>query len=300
MAAIRYQELQCKSVLNRVKGMPFAWSINPYRGCAHSCHYCYARGTHTYLDLDTGDDFSSIIFVKSNAPAVLRAELSRPGWRREGVSIGSATDPYQPAEGRFRVTRGILEALHDHYTPVTIVTKGTLAIRDVDLLAAMAGRAGCTVCFSVPTVDTSVWRTTEPGTAPPAKRLAVMERLVAAGVHAGVMAAPIIPGLSGTPERLEATVRAAAAHGARFLWSGMLHVGPLVRDHYLQFLHAEYPDLAPLHERLYAGKYVPRAVNERFHAQLDALKAHYGLQDLPRPAQAHLPAQLEMGFAASA
>jgi DNA repair photolyase len=300
MARIRYQELQCKSVLNRVKGMPFAWSINPYRGCVHSCHYCYARGTHTYLDLDTDDDFSSIIFVKSNAPAVLRAELSRPGWRREGVSVGTATDPYQPAEGRFRVTRGVLEALHDYRTPVTIVTKGTLALRDVDLLAAMAARAGCTVCFSVPTVDVSVWRATEPGTAPPAKRLAVMERLVAAGVHAGVMAAPIIPGLSGTSERLDATVRAVAAHGARFLWTGILHVGPLVRDHYLQFLHAEYPDLAPLHERLYGGKYAPRAVNERLHAQVAALKARYGLQDLQRPERAHTPAQLELGFAVSA
>ncbi|MDB5076418.1 MAG: Radical domain protein, partial [Chloroflexi bacterium] len=180
MARVEYRELQCKSVLNRVHGMPFKWSINPYRGCAHSCHYCYARGTHTYLDLGTGDDFSGIIFAKVNAPQVLRAELRRPSWRQEAVSIGSATDPYQPAEGHFRITRSILEALYDHANPTSIVTKGTLVLRDRDLLAALNLRAGCTVCFSVPTIDTAIWRASEPGTAPPAKRLWVMEQLAAA------------------------------------------------------------------------------------------------------------------------
>ena len=216
------------------------------------------------------------------------------------MSVGTATDPYQPAEGRFRVTRGILEALHDHRTPVTLVTKGTLAIRDLDLLAAMATRSGCTVCFSVPTVDLSVWRSTEPGTAPPAKRLAVMEGLAAAGVHAGILAAPIIPGLSGTPARLEATVRAAAEHGARFLWTGLLHVGPLVRAHYLRFLQAEYPELAPFHERLYSGKYAPREVNDRLQAQVAELKERYGLVDLHRPRPVNTAGQLELGFAVSA
>lgn len=252
MARVRYRELHCKSVMNRVHGMPFKWSINPYRGCVHGCHYCYARGTHTYLDLDVDEDFSGIVFAKVNAPDVLRAELRRPSWRRESVSIGSATDPYQPAEGRFQLTNRILRVLHEYHNPVSIVTKGTLILRDRDLLAAMATGAGCTVCFSVPTVDTAIWRATEPGTAPPLQRLNVMARLAAAGIHVGVLAAPIIPGLTGTPEQLEATVRAATEHGARFLWANLLHLGQLERDHYMRFLDNEYPRLVPLHTRLYA------------------------------------------------
>jgi DNA repair photolyase len=296
MARVEYREMHCKTVLNRVRGMPFPWSINPYRGCVHSCHYCYARGTHTYLDLNTDDDFSGVIFAKVNAPQVLRAELGRPSWRREKVSIGTATDPYQPAEGRFRITRAILEVVHDHYTPVSIVTKGTLILRDRDLLATMARRAGCTVCLSIPTVDRSIWRATEPGTAPPAQRLRVLEQLVAAGIHAGVLAAPILPGLSSRPENLEATVRAAAEHGARFLWADLLHLNPLIREHYLGFLRAEYPDLEALHTRLYPGPYAPRAAADHMQVQVAELKERYGLVDRKREVVG--PAQMEMGFSA--
>jgi len=295
MARVEYREMQCKSVLNRVRGMPFPWSINPYRGCVHSCHYCYARGTHTYLDLNTDDDFTGIIFAKVNAPQVLRAELSRPAWRREKVSVGSATDPYQPAEGRFRLTRAILEALHDHATPAGIVTKGTLILRDRDLLAAMAERAGCTVCVSIPTVDPAVWRATEPGTPPPAQRLRVLEQLVAAGIHAGVLAAPILPGISSAPEQLEATVRAAAAHGARFLWANLLHLNPSIRAHYLGFLEAEYPSLVALHTRLYPGPYAARPAAGHLEAQVAALKERHGLVDHRNPIER--PAQMKMTFA---
>jgi len=295
MARVEYREMQCKSVLNRVRGMPFPWSINPYRGCVHSCHYCYARGTHTYLDLNTGADFSGIIFAKVNAPQVLRAELSRPSWRREKVSVGSATDPYQPAEGRFRLTRAILEALHDHATPAGIVTKGTLIVRDRDLLAAMARRAGCTVCISIPTVDPAVWRATEPGTPPPAQRLRVLEQLVAAGIHAGVLAAPILPGISNAPEQLEATVRAAAAHGARFLWANLLHLNPSIREHYLGFLEAEFPSLVTLHTRLYPGPYAARAAAGHLEARVAALKERHGLVDHENPIAR--PTQMKMAFA---
>jgi DNA repair photolyase len=287
--------MQCKSVLNRVRGMPFPWSINPYRGCVHSCHYCYARGTHTYLDLNTGDDFSGIIFAKVNAPQVLRSELSRPSWRREKVSVGSATDPYQPAEGRFRLTRALLEALHEHYTPAGIVTKGTLILRDRDLLAAMAGRAGCTVCISIPTVDPAVWRATEPGTPPPAKRLHVLEQLTAAGIHAGVLAAPILPGISSGPEQLEALVRAAADHGARFLWANLLHLNPSIRAHYLGFLEAEYPNLISLHTRLYPGPYASRVAAGHLEARVAALKERHGLVDRRNPVER--PTQMKLAFA---
>lgn len=296
MGRVEYREMQCKSVLNRVRGMPFAWSINPYRGCVHSCHYCYARGTHTYLDLDTDDDFSGIIFAKVNAPQVLRSELGRPSWRREKVSVGSATDPYQPAEGRFRITRAILETLHDHYTPAGIVTKGTLILRDTDLLAAMGKRAGCTVCISIPTVDRAVWRATEPGTAPPAKRLRAVALLAEAGVHVGVLAAPILPGISSAPEQLEAMIRAAAEHGARFLWANLLHLNPAIRKHYLSFLDAEYPSLIPLHTRLYPGAYAPRAATDQLEARVASLKQRHGLVDQHNPIER--PRQLKMEFSA--
>ena len=155
-------EIQVKSVLNRVQGMPFSWSINPYRGCAMSCVYCFARVTHWYLDQDGVNDWSSRIFVKVNAPEVLRQELGRPSWRREQVSIGTATDPYQPAEGAYRVTRRLLEALRDFNTPVAIVTKSTMILRDLDVLKALARGPGASVYFSITTVDPRLAREIEP------------------------------------------------------------------------------------------------------------------------------------------
>jgi len=283
MGRVEYRELICKSIINRVYGMPFQWSINPYRGCVHGCHYCYARGTHTYLDLGAGRDFSTIIFAKVNAPDVLYRELRRPAWHRDPVSLGSATAPYQPAEARFRITRRLLEVLADYGNPTSIVTKGTLILRDRDVLADLEQRAGCTVCFSVPTVDRAIWRASEPGTAPPAQRLRAMAQLAAAGLHVGVLAMPILPGLSDTPERLDETVRAAVEHGASFLWPDLLHLGSLERDHYLSFLEREYPALLPLHQRLYPGKYPPRAVATHLEATIAELKARYGLVDRERP-----------------
>ncbi len=248
-------EILCKSALNRVHGMPFSWSLNPYRGCAHACQYCYARATHSFLGLGTGAAFSSVLMAKTNFAGVLRLELSARSWKHESVSLGTATDPYQPIEGQYRLSRGTLEALHDFRTPVSIVTKSTLVWRDLDLLQAMSARAGVTVCVSMPTVDVAAWRLTEPGTPPPAQRLRVLERLVAAGVNAGVLMAPLLPGITAGEAQVEATVRAAAEHGARFLWTGMLHLDRGVRDHYLGFIREQYPDLIDGYQRLYTGKY---------------------------------------------
>jgi DNA repair photolyase len=294
MAHVEYRELICKSVLNRVPpGRPYQWTLNPYRGCAHGCHYCYARGTHTYLGLGAGRDFSTVVFAKTNAPEVLYRELRRPGWQRERISIGSATDPYQPAEGRFRITRRLLEVLADYSNPTSIVTKGTLIVRDADVLADIERRASCTVCFSVATVDRAIWRATEPGTASPDQRLRAMERLAGAGILVGVLATPILPGLSDTPQQLEELVRAATAHGAGFLAPGTLHLGPLERDHYLGFLGHTYPALLPLYRRLYGGKYPPRQAAVRLEETVAELKARYGLVDRThaanRPRQAVLP-----------
>jgi DNA repair photolyase len=294
----RYEEVSCRQALNRVAGMPFRWSLNPYRGCRHACVYCFARATHSYLQLGPGDDFSGVIFVKSNVVEVLAGELARRSWHREQVAIGTATDPYQPIEGRHRLTRGCLEVLARFRTPASIVTKGTLLLRDLDRLVDLAERGGLTVCHSIPTVDEEIWRTSEPGTPPPRQRLRAMARLRAAGIRAGVLMAPLMPGLSGRPEALERTVAAAAEHGACFVGAITLHLGPGVREHFMGFLAREYPQLTREYDRLYAGKYAPRWLQSEVEKTVQSQRARLRLgerEPSPRapPAQ---PVQLALGL----
>ncbi|HYS01879.1 MAG TPA: radical SAM protein, partial [Candidatus Eisenbacteria bacterium] len=224
MVRPQYREVLVKTALNRVTGMGFGWSLNPYQGCVHSCVYCFARAHAKLADRDPGEGFSTDIAVKVNLPQVLRQELSRPSWRHEQVAFGTATDPYQPIEGRYRLTRRCLEAFRDSWTPVGLITKGTMVIRDVDVLAELAARTETTVCFSVPTVDEAVWRRTEPGTPPPRQRLRALRRLVAAGITAGVGMAPVLPGISDAPLQLESTVAAAADAGAAFVWANLVYL----------------------------------------------------------------------------
>jgi DNA repair photolyase len=293
--ATRYVETQAKSVLNAVQGMGFRWSVNPYRGCVHGCHYCFARRYHAYLELGTGDDFTGVILVKVNAVAVLRAELSRRGWRRETVAVGTATDPYQPIEGRYRLTRGILEALADARTPASVVTKGPMVIRDRDVLAALRDRAGVSVCVSVTTLDRDRWLRLEPGTAPPRQRLRAVAALAAAGISVGVLLAPIVPGLTTDRENLEAVVKGAAESGAAFLGAGVLHLEPGVREHFAGFLSAEAPDLVPLYERLYrGGRNASPGVRRTLEAAVDDLRARYGLAERPAaPARRDVSAEAD-------
>lgn len=262
-----YIETTCKTAINRVRGMPFAWSLNPYRGCVHGCHYCYARATHPHLGLGAGDDFSTKIVVKANVVAVLRAELGRPGWKRERVAIGTATDAYQPCEGRYRLTRGILEAMVDHRSPANVVTKSTLVVRDADLLAELARVAGATVHFTVTTLDPAIWRLMEPGTPPPSKRLEVMRRLADAGVPVGVFLAPLLPGITDSAASIETVAAAARNHGAESFWVSPLRLAPLVREHYLGAIAASFPELLPRYERAFGGTNAPpdyiRAIERR-------------------------------------
>src|SRR5262245_23468994 len=175
-------------------GMPFKWALNPYRGCTHACEYCYARKYQRHLELGAGDDFSSMIFVKVNLPEVLRREVSSAKWPRESVAIGTATDPYQPIEGRYRLTRRSLEVLAAAGTPASIVTKGPMVVRDIDVLKELARTAACHVYVSLPSVDEEAWTRLEPGTAPPAQRLRAVQELCQAGVDAGVLMMPLVPG----------------------------------------------------------------------------------------------------------
>jgi DNA repair photolyase len=253
MARASYTIAPCKTALNRVQGMPFAWSLNPYRGCTHGCHYCYARATHAHLGLDAGQDFTQRLFVKSNVVDVLRRELATRSWRREEVAIGTATDPYQPCEGRFLLMPGILQAFIQFQSPVSVVTKSTLVLRDMDLLAQLQAVAGARVSFTVTTLDPDLWRALEPGTPPPHKRLSVMRRLVDAGVPCGVFLAPVVPGLTDSPAALAATAEAAYAHGASWLWASPLRLAPLVKEHFLGWLGEFRPDLLDRYAQGFRG-----------------------------------------------
>jgi DNA repair photolyase len=248
-----YRETPCKSALNRVSGMPFRWSLNPYRGCVHGCDYCYARATHPYLGLNAGEDFATRIVVKTNMPEVLRRELDRRSWTRERVAIGTATDAYQPCEGRYQLTRRCLTTLRDFQTPISIVTKSTLVLRDLDVLSELSQGPGATVYLTITTLDLELWRLIEPGTPPPRKRLEALRRLSAAGVRCGVFLAPILPGISDSVESIEAVAAAARTHGAASFGAAVLRLAPLVKEHYLAFVSTTFPDLLPRYERAYAG-----------------------------------------------
>src|SRR3981189_1431236 len=214
MPRTEYFEIVAKSALNRVQHMGFNWSLNPYQGCFHSCVYCFARAHAKLADRDPGEGFSARVGIKVNVPDLLRRELSGRSWKLETVAFGPATDPYQPIEGTYRLTRRCLEAFRDFKTPVGLITKGTMVIRDIDVLVELSRQAKATVCFSIPTGDETVWATTEPGTPPPQKRLKVLKALVEAGIEAGVGMAPVLPGLSDSPAQLEATAAGASEAGA--------------------------------------------------------------------------------------
>jgi DNA repair photolyase len=248
-----YREEPCRSALNRVRGMPFKWSLNPYMGCVHRCTFCYVRAFERRADRPSDDRYGTTIRVKTNVAEVLRRELARPSWSFEGVVVGAATDPYQPAEGRYRLTRACLEAFAEVANPFSLITRGPLIVRDVDVLAAAARHADVTVTFSVPTLDEDVWRTTEPGTAPPRQRLRALTRLVDAGVKASVGMAPILPGLSDRPEQLAEVVRAAREAGACGIWANLLNLRPGTREHFLEQLARDWPEEVERYDRLYAG-----------------------------------------------
>src|SRR6266446_3487056 len=273
----RYQEVTCRSALNRVQGMPFSWTLNPYRGCTHGCHYCFARRYHAQFEMNSSDDFASKILVKTNLVEVLVRELDRPSWKRDRVAFGTATDPYQPIEGHYRLTRGALEALTRARTPVGLITKGPMVVRDIDVLADLAKAAGCTIYISVPSVDEEAWRTLEPGVAPPAQRLRALRELVDAGIHAGVLMAPIVPGFTSSRRKVEETIKAIADHGARFVGSAVMRLEDGTRDHFLRFIEQSFPSMLPGLTRLYGRKEAPAAYRHEVQAMVRVLQERYGL-----------------------
>lgn len=272
----RYQEITVRSGLTRAMGMPFRWALNPYRGCTHACEYCYARKYQRHLELNASDQFSNLIFVKVNLPAVLAREVARPAWGREGVAIGTATDPYQPIEGHYRLTRRSLEVLVDAGTPFSIVTKGPMVVRDLDLLIRAGDAAR--VFMSVPSTDEAAWRQLEPGTAAPAQRLRAVRQLRDAGVDAGVMMMPLVPGLTTSRSSIEATLRAIADTGARFVGANVARFDPAVRAHFFAFLARTYPELVDGYERLYPGVSARQSYAARVKQLVHAAATKVGLR----------------------
>jgi DNA repair photolyase len=275
---ITFIESEAKSIINRVPGgaLPFDWTINPYRGCSHACTYCFARPTHTYLDMNAGRDFETKIVVKVNAPEVLRRELSAKRWKGEHIAMGTNTDPYQRAEGRYGLMRGILEALVDHRNPFSILTKGTLILRDVDLLTRAAEVAPVSAAFSIGTLDEAVWRETEPGTPHPKARIDAIRTLTEAGIPTGVLMAPILPGLSDRPDQLREVVEAAIDAGATHVSPILLHLRPGVREEFLPWLEEAHPDLVPRYLEMYRHPYGPKAMRERLGRRVTSMVAATG------------------------
>ena len=296
--APEYREEPCRSALNRVKGMMFDWSLNPYMGCVHRCTFCYVRAFERRADRPADDRYGTSIRVKVNVADVLRRELARPSWARECVAIGAATDPYQPAEGRYRLTRACIEALGEARTPFSIITRGPMIVRDVDVLVEAARRASVSVTFSIPTLDEDVWRKTEPSTAHPRQRLRAVAKLVDAGIKTGVGMAPVLPGISDRPEQLREVVKAARDAGATGVWTNLLFLRPGTREHFLEHLAEDWPELLPRYRELYRNRaYLPAEETTPVRARVSALARELGVADRRiRPAEpAREPEQLALG-----
>jgi DNA repair photolyase len=277
---VEYREEPCRGALNRVTGMSFRWSLNPYTGCAHRCTFCFVRAFELRADRPSDERYGRSIRVKTNVAEVLAKELARRSWQHELVAVGTATDPYQPAEGRFRLTRACLAELGRSRTPFHLITRGPMIVRDLDVLTEAATRAAVSITFSVPTLDPDVWRRTEPGTAPPHQRLRALKTLVDAGLDVGVGMAPILPGLSDRPEQLAAVVRAARDAGATGIWANLLYLRPGTREHFLANLARDWPELLPQYERLYEGRaYLGKAEQKPVRDAVADLRARHDIRD---------------------
>src|SRR5262245_32288811 len=257
---INFHEVRAKSALNKVPGdyLPFNWTVNAFRGCTHACVYCFARSTHTYLDLDAGRDFEKEIVVKVNVPEVLRAELARPSWGRHHIAMGTNTDPYQWVEGRYKLMRGIWEAMRDFANPCSILTKSPLLLRDKDLLLEIAERTQVSACLSVPTLEEKAWRATEPHTPHPKARLEAVAELNRIGIPTGILIAPLMPGINDQPAQVRRIVELATEAGAVHIGGQTLFLRGSVKEIFFEWLREHRPDLVERYERLYArGAYLP-------------------------------------------
>ncbi|REF00396.1 Rv2578c family radical SAM protein [Thermomonospora umbrina] len=285
-AGMTFYEIHARTLINKVPAasrVPFTRTINPYRGCSHACVYCFARNTHTYLDLDAGADFDNRVIVKVNAPELAHRELTAPTWRGDPIALGTNVDCYQRAEGRYRLMPGILRALTDTANPFSILTKGSLILRDLPLLLQAAERTTVTTAVSIGSTDPDLWRLAEPGTPSPRTRLHVCATLNDAGIPCAVLMGPVLPYLTDSPRHLADTVRQAADAGATSITAIVLHLRPGAREWYLAWLQRHHPELIAPYQRLYArGAYAPKAYQERITRQVRDLARRHGIDPHPR------------------
>ena len=279
-AGITFHEVLSKSALNKVpvtSTMPFEWTVNPYRGCSHACVYCFARKSHTYLDFDPGVDFDSQVVVKVNVAEVLRKELFKPSWQRHHVALGTNTDPYQRAEGRYKLMPGIIEALADSGTPFSLLTKGTLLARDIPLLQAAGQQVNIGMGISLALLDEDLAHAIEPGTPSPKARLALISKLRDAGLPCGVMAMPILPWLTDSDESLDSLFAALAHAGATGVSAGALYLRPGTREWFMSWLAREHPSLVGRYQRLYgSGAYASKEYRQWLSGRVNEAKARHG------------------------
>jgi len=284
-AGMTFYEIRAKSIISRVPGsspVPFSWTINPYRGCSHACVYCFARHTHTYLDLDAGADFDSKVIVKVNAPDLLRRELRAASWSGAHIAMGTNVDCYQRAEGRYGLMRGILRELVERANPFSILTKGTLITRDLDLIRRGAAVSPVGVSFSIGFVEEDLWRSVEPGTPSPRRRLDAVRQFSDAGIPVSVLMAPVLPGLTDTDESIDATVAAIAAAGATAVTPLVLHLRPGAREWYAAWLGRHHPQLVDRYQQLYGtGSYAPKAYQREVSARVRTAARRHGLHRPP-------------------
>ncbi|MER7998330.1 MULTISPECIES: Rv2578c family radical SAM protein [unclassified Streptomyces] len=296
---ITFHEIRARSIINRVPGasrMPFEWTVNPYRGCSHACVYCFARKTHSYLDLDTGLGFDSQIVVKVNAPELVRRQLASPRWQGAHIAMGTNVDCYQRAEGRYRLMPGIIAALRERANPFSILTKGTLILRDLESLREAAAVTDVGVSVSVGFVDEDLWRTVEPGTPSPRRRLDVVRAMADSGIGCGVLMAPVVPFLGDDPAQLRETVREIAAAGAGSVTPLVLHLRPGAREWFMTWLAEHHPRLVTRYERMYAGgAYAPTWYQRRVTRQVHEFAAEFGIGPAGRGAARRITAPPEPG-----
>ena len=277
---LEFLHVESRTLINRVPNpgvLPFRYTINAYRGCSHACTYCFARPSHDYLGLNIAEDFDTKIVVKINAPEILRHETAPGRWAGHPIAMGTNTDPYQPAEAKYKLTRGIIEILADRRNPFSILTKSPLVLRDLDLLVDAARVADVTVDFSIGTLDPDVWSRSEPGTPHPRKRLDAVRRLNDRGVPSGVLMAPILPGISDRPEQIEAVVQGAVEAGARFIAGSQLHLRGPLKDHYFRWVEAEYPHLMRFYRHEYGRRsYASPVMRKRLGGLVRRMIAAHG------------------------
>jgi DNA repair photolyase len=290
-----YVEITTRSALNRVQGMPYLkWSLNPYGGCVHRCTFCFAVRYRVVAEQGTQQDFGTRLFIKTNLLHVLAQELRRPSLQGEHVTLGTATDPYQPVEGRYKLTHGALGLLRAHGNPVSLLTKSPMVVRDAEILAQIAGETSAEVFFSITTVDLDLWRTVEPGTANPFHRLRAMRTLREAGVPAGVMMAPILPGLTDSAASIEAVAAAAREHKAASFSATALRLAPHVKEFYLGFVGQTYPALLARYKRAYPGTYAPLDYRQKLDERIQRIRAQYGFAGQQRERSAEPPPRWQM------